>query len=130
MTMMDWMTIVEKLSFLILDISTKFRPSKSIVQNTFYVKDSLVLERDNQGLTDAAVKRMYRIDLNVELEGQVIEKELVTDLIDIYSTIGALPMEKIEGLAYTKEGVWILNDNDGLDDNSGETQLLNLGYLD
>jgi hypothetical protein len=73
---------------------------------------------------------MYRIDLNVELEGQVIEKELVTDLIDIYSTIGALPMEKIEGLAYTKKGVWILNDNDGLDDNSGETQLLNLGYLD
>jgi hypothetical protein len=93
-------------------------------------KHFLVLERDNQGLTDAAVKRMYRIDLNVELEGQVIEKELVTDLIDIYSTIGALPMEKIEGLAYTKEGVWILNDNDGLDDNSGETQLLNLGYLD
>ena len=106
MTMMDWMTIVEKLSFLILDTSTKFRLSKSIVQYTFHVKYFLVLvERDNQGLTDAAVKRMYRIDLNVELEGQVIEKELVTDLIDIYSTIGALPMEKIEGLAYTKKGV-------------------------
>ena len=39
---------------------------------------------------------MYRIDLNVALEGQVIEKELGKDLIDIYSTIGALPMEKIE----------------------------------
>jgi len=93
---MDWMTIVEKLSFLILDTSTKFRLSKSIVQNTFYVKYSLVLERDNRGLTDAAVKRMYRIDLNVALEGQVIEKELGKDLIDIYSTIGALPMDKIE----------------------------------
>jgi len=86
MTMMDW-----------LDTSTKFRLSKSIVQYTLHVKYSLVLvERDNQGLTDAAVKRMYRIDLNVALEGQVIEKELGKDLIDIYSTIGALPMEKIE----------------------------------
>jgi hypothetical protein len=43
---------------------------------------------------------------------------------------GGLVPEKIEGSAITASGnVWIVNDNDGVDDNSGETQLLNLGPL-
>jgi hypothetical protein len=42
---------------------------------------------------------------------------------------GLVP-EKIEGLAVTKDGyVWIINDNDGVKDNNGETQLLNMGQL-
>ena len=97
---------------------------------TMEEKHFLVLERDNKGGLDAAVKKIYRVDLGVELDGQVVEKELVKDLIDIYSMNGALPMEKIEGMAYTAKGqVWIVNDNDGTDDNSGETQLLNLGHV-
>jgi hypothetical protein len=97
---------------------------------TMEEKHFLVLERDNKGGLDAAVKKIYRVDLDVKYEGQVVEKVLVKDLIDIYSMNGALPMEKIEGLAYTAKGeVWIVNDNDGTDDNSGETQLLNLGHV-
>ena len=36
--------------------------------------------------------------------------------------------EKIEGMAVMDNGdVYVCNDNDGVDDNSGETQLLNVG---
>ena len=38
--------------------------------------------------------------------------------------------EKVEGSTVTVGGnVWIINDNDGVDDNSGETQLINLGTI-
>ena len=43
---------------------------------------------------------------------------------------GGLTYEKIEGSAVTATGaVYIINDNDGVDDNSGETQLINLGNI-
>ena len=43
---------------------------------------------------------------------------------------GGLVPEKIEGAALMANGdVLIINDNDGVDDNSGETQLLNLGNI-
>jgi len=94
---------------------------------TFYV-----LERDNQGLTDAAVKRIYSIDLSAGItEMATLSKTLVKDLIadDITGPIGGLPFEKLEGLAHNGKGWWIVNDNDGVDDNSGEIQLMNLGSL-
>lgn len=98
-----------------------------------WVEDNhfLVLERDNQGGPDAAVKRIYSIYLSLdELDGRMIEKELEMDLIGLYAPLGVFPVEKLEGMAYTEKGeVWIVNDNDGVDDNSGETQLLNLGKL-
>jgi len=90
-----------------------------------------VLERDNQGGLDAAVKKIYSIDLaDVEFTtNETITKTEVADLMDVYVANGALMMEKIEGLTYTANGIWIINDNDGVDDNNGETQLLNLGQL-
>ncbi len=40
---------------------------------------------------------------------------------------GGLPPEKIEGSAITLDGiVWVVNDNDGVEINSGETQLIEL----
>jgi hypothetical protein len=48
---------------------------------------------------------------------------------DLRAPGGAIP-EKIEGSALLASGdVVIVNDNDGVDDNSGEVQLLNLGRL-
>lgn len=97
-----------------------------------YIGDgkAYVLERDNQGATDARIKKIYMIDLNEVTEnGQVYSKTLVKDILKITDGIGALPFEKYEGLAFTDSGVWIVNDNDGVDDNSGEIQLLNLGNL-
>lgn len=57
-----------------------------------------------------------------------LDKTLVKDLIPDLQTPGGLIYEKIEGSAVMPNGdVWIINDNDGVDDNSGETQLMNLG---
>jgi hypothetical protein len=54
-------------------------------------------------------------------------KDLVAD--NVVGAIGGLNFEKLEGLAYNGEGWWVVNDNDGLDNNSGEIQLMNLGNL-
>ncbi|MCM2680098.1 esterase-like activity of phytase family protein [Echinimonas agarilytica] len=85
----------------------------------------LVLERDNQGGPDAAIKRIYSIDLSDVEAGDTINKTLEVDLMDTLAATGAMTFEKIEGLAVTASGeMYILNDNDGVKDNSGETQLL------
>lgn len=90
----------------------------------------LVLERDNKGGPDAAIKRLYSIDSSTFQSGETIEKTLVRDLMDDLSATGAMTFEKVEGSAITSSGdVYIVNDNDGVDDNSGETQLINLGNL-
>ena len=90
----------------------------------------LVLERDNQGGPDAAIKRLYRINLADATADSTVEKNLVRDLMPDLKKAHGLVAEKVEGLAVAKNGdVYIVNDNDGVDDNSGETQLLNLGPL-
>lgn len=90
----------------------------------------LMLERDNQGNADAAIKRIYEFDVNGMIAGETITKTLVRDLLnegDLSSARGAIA-EKIEGLAVTSDNtIYIVNDNDGVDDNSGETLLINLG---
>ena len=94
--------------------------------------DFLVIERDNQGGPDAAIKRLYRFNVNGLVNGNTVSKTLVRDLVvagDL-TTAGGLIYEKIEGLAVKDNNdVYIINDNDGVDDNSGETQLINLGDI-
>jgi len=88
----------------------------------------LILERDNQGGPDAAIKRIYLVDLAEVEEGSTITKTLVQDIIpDLKEATNGFVMEKVEGLAYDGEYMWINNDNDGVDDNSGEQLLLKLG---
>ena len=90
----------------------------------------LVVERDNQGGPDAAIKRLYQIDVTGLVAGSVVSKTLVRDLMGDLSATGGLTMEKVEGSAVMNNGdVYIINDNDGVDDNSGETQLINLGNI-
>lgn len=90
----------------------------------------LVVERDNQGGPDARVKRIYRIDLTGKVNGDNLSKVLIRDLMaDLKAPGGNVP-EKIEGLAVLPNGnVYIVNDNDGVNDNSGETLLINLGKI-
>ncbi|WP_339064950.1 esterase-like activity of phytase family protein [Teredinibacter turnerae] len=92
----------------------------------------LLVERDNQGGPDAAIKRLYKVDLSAPVADSTITKTLVRDLVaagDLTATGGLIP-EKIEGSAVMANGdVYIINDNDGVDDNSGETQLINLGSI-
>lgn len=90
----------------------------------------LVVERDNQGGPDAAIKRLYRFDVSGLADGATVTKTLVRDLMDDLQAPGGVVPEKIEGLAVAVDGdVIIVNDNDGVEDNSGETQLLNLGAI-
>ncbi len=90
----------------------------------------LVVERDNQAGPDAAIKRLYRIDTSGQSPDAVLSKALVRDLLADLKASGGLVPEKIEGSARTVDGqVFIINDNDGVDDNSGETQLLRLGAI-
>ncbi len=88
----------------------------------------LVLERDNQGGPDAAIKRLYSINLSGLADGDTIEKEFVRNLIPDFTATGGLMPEKLEGLAVTDDKIWIINDNDGVDSNSGETQLVALDF--
>lgn len=97
----------------------------------------IVLERDNQANADAAVKRVYRFDpdsvgfITNDLPPpfETITKTLVRDILaeGDFDAAGGLVPEKLEGLAIDFNGdLLIVNDNDGVDDNSGETQLMRI----
>lgn len=96
----------------------------------------LVIERDNQAGADAAVKRIYKFSVAgltpVADEGgapafPLVPKQLVHDLMPDLRTTGGQVLEKIEGLTVLRNGdVLVVNDNDGVDDSNGETQLLKL----
>jgi hypothetical protein len=83
-----------------------------------------VLERDNQRGPDAAIKKVYMIDLEGETPNTVVTKTLVNDLVanDLLTPTNGLLPGKVEGLAVDQDGrAWILTDNDGVDEKAGET---------
>jgi len=98
----------------------------------------LVIERDNQGNTDAAIKRIYQFSITgltpqqepidgIQPDFPVLDKSLVRDLMNDLAKTKGLTLEKVEGLAVTIEGeLFIVNDNDGVDDSNGETQLIKI----
>jgi len=100
----------------------------------------MVIERDNQGGPDAVIKRLYSFsitglnpladDASNTVSYPVVSKTLVDDLMDNLAATGGLILGKIEGLAVKADGtVLVINDNDGVDDSNGETQLLRLKNL-
>lgn len=97
-------------------------------------KEFLVLERDNQGGPDAAIKKVYKIDLKTVTPvpypsaPPTVSKTMVMDVLPLYAPMGGLVPEKLEGMALQGGKVWIINDNDGVDDNSGEMQLISFPY--
>ncbi|MEO0651600.1 MAG: esterase-like activity of phytase family protein [Planctomycetota bacterium] len=95
----------------------------------------VVLERDNQGGPDAAVKRVYSVanPSGAFVGGiPVVGKSLVRDLLatGTFEPFAGFAPEKIEGFAVLSNGdALLVNDNDGVDDNSGETLLIRLEGL-
>lgn len=87
-----------------------------------------IVERDNQAGEKAALKKIYRIAIadlkGAELGGElpVVTKELAYDLLPDLAQGNGYAAEKIESLAIDKDGtVYVITDNDGVVDNSGET---------
>ncbi|UWR48494.1 esterase-like activity of phytase family protein [Phaeobacter inhibens] len=95
-----------------------------------------VIERDNQHDFRAVTKKVYRVSLAemtpAPLGGPlpVVNKELVRDLLSDLKATGGYVLDKVEGLAITAEGEgFIVTDNDGVDDASGETMFFSIGQM-
>lgn len=96
----------------------------------------LVIERDNQQGPAAAVKRLYRIDLSgvqPAAEGRafpLVSKRLEHDLLPELKRTGGWVLDKVEGAAVDKLGhLFVVTDNDGVEDASGETRFMRLGSV-
>ncbi|MGK2868121.1 MAG: esterase-like activity of phytase family protein, partial [Mycobacterium sp.] len=94
----------------------------------------LVLERDKLNGPDARVKAIYRVDIPTEdgVSGtealKVLPKTLARDLLPDLQATNGFVQEKVEGFAVAGNGnLYVVTDNDGLDDANGETVFLDLG---
>ncbi|WP_280434011.1 esterase-like activity of phytase family protein [Nocardia carnea] len=95
----------------------------------------LVLERDKSNGPDAALKAIYRVEIpvggGVTTAGEdprVLPKTLVRDLLPTLRATNGFVQEKVEGLTVGGNGnLYVVTDNDGLDDANGETVFLDLG---
>jgi len=90
-----------------------------------------VVERDNLAGPTATVKRIYTVDLD-ETSGPsslpLLEKRLARDLLPVLRATNGWVQEKVEGLAVAGNGrVYLVTDNDGVEDATGETVFLDLG---
>jgi hypothetical protein len=96
-----------------------------------------IIERDNQIGANARAKNIYRVALDAfrpaKLDGDLplVEKTLVRDLIpDLKGATNGYVVDKVEGFAIDAAGnAFVVTDNDGVDDSSGETIFLNLGNI-
>lgn len=87
-----------------------------------------LIERDNLIGQAAKLKTVTRVDLGdvtpAALGGDlpVVTKTVVRDLIPDLKQWNGYVQDKVEGLTITPDGTaWIVTDNDGVDDASGET---------
>jgi hypothetical protein len=95
---------------------------------TVHGDHAYIIERDNQIAGKAANKKVYRVPV-AELAGAklgetlpVVTKELVRDLIPDLASNNGYVVDKVESLAIDGAGTaYVITDNDGVDDSSGET---------
>lgn len=95
-----------------------------------------IIERDNQIGAAAKLKKIFRVavaDLKpAKLGGElpVVKKEEVRDLMPDLAKTGGYILDKVESFAIDKDGMgFVLTDNDGLDDSSGETMFFGIGKV-
>lgn len=94
-----------------------------------------VIERDKLSGPQARIKRIYTVDLTSapQPDGQqlpVLTKTLAHDVLPDLAAGHGWVQEKLEGMTVDERGhVFIVTDNDGLDDNTGETVFADLGRL-
>jgi len=96
-----------------------------------------IIERDNQIGEAAAVKRLYALQLDDVKTAPlgsvlpVLEKQLVRDFIPDLRGLSGYITDKVEGFAIdAKNNGFFVTDNDGVDDSSGETLWMKIGYME
>lgn len=95
-----------------------------------------IVERDNQVGAAAGTKKIYRVKaadmVPTDLGGAlpVVTKELVRDLMPDLAVLNGYTAEKVEGFAIDAGGTgWVVTDNDGVADSSGETLFWSVGAI-
>jgi hypothetical protein len=95
----------------------------------------LVVERDNQIALDARIKRLYAVTPSEAVfaayggELAVLKKQLVRDVLGDLAARSISVPDKLEGVGLTKSGrLFLATDNDGVDENYGETLFFSLKY--
>ena len=95
-----------------------------------------VIERDNQIAGSADTKKLYRVAASqmvpaeIGTELPVVTKELVYDFLPDLMVLNGYAMDKVEGFAIDAAGIgWVVTDNDGVDDASGETLFWSIGTV-
>ncbi|HEV7949346.1 MAG TPA: esterase-like activity of phytase family protein [Glaciihabitans sp.] len=91
-----------------------------------------VIERDKLNGPDAAIKRVYTVEIPetdpAENELPILETTLALDVLPTLQAANGWTQEKLEGLTIGANGeLYAVTDNDGLNDATGETLFLNLG---
>lgn len=93
-----------------------------------------VIERDKGWGLNAKLKAIYTFSIagiEPKSDGEDIpflKKTLAYDLLPDLKALNGLILEKIEGLTVSHDGqVYVVTDNDALDDAPGETQFLRIG---
>lgn len=95
----------------------------------------LVLERDKLNGPDARVKAIYRVAIpdgggvtSGSEPPKILPKTLARDLLPDLQATNGFVQEKVEGFAVAgNQKLYVVTDNDGLDDANGETVFLDLG---
>ena len=96
-----------------------------------------LIERDNQTGDNAVTKLVTRVPMAEMLPAPlggplpVVTREVVRDLMPDLATTKGYALEKIEGMAIGADGTaWLVTDNDGVDDSSGETLFWSIGAVE
>jgi hypothetical protein len=96
----------------------------------------VVIERDNQVGQAAKIKKLSFIEAADLVPSPLGSSRLVVkirelrDLIPNLKADGGFVLDKVESFAVDADGnAFVITDNDGVDDHSGETQLIRLGKL-
>jgi hypothetical protein len=96
-----------------------------------------IIERDNQRGPNAKIKWITEFSIKgitPVAEGGTfpkLEKKLVCDVLPLLNSTHGWTQDKIEGLAVSCKGTaFLVTDNDGIDESTGETLFFNLGDYD
>jgi hypothetical protein len=96
-----------------------------------------VVERDNQVAAKAQTKRIYRLPAAQMVPAElgttlpVVTKEIYRDLLADLGQWKGYTAEKVEGFAIDAAGMgYVVTDNDGVADNSGETLFWSIGKVE